>query len=126
MERGELVLWLQPPCSPHGVPLAYYMRQKLRGGACMRKGSASGSCQDRLQHVDWLLRLPCAQVALISGLDEASVKGVLKSKHHDGTHLNNALKVVTIRKEKGKERQGISLPGGSVIPEIDGAGDLSK
>ena len=66
------------------------------------------------------------QVALLSGLDDEAVKGVIKSKAHDGVHLNNALKLITIRKEKGKERQGIALPGGPYIPSVDGAGDPSK
>ena len=66
------------------------------------------------------------QVALLSGVDAEGIQGVLKSKAHDGVHLNNALKLVTIRKEKGKERQGIALPGGPYIPSIDGPGDPSK
>ena len=125
MWRGGLVLRPQSLSAPWWAAGSLHAALPC-GGSTHADGPCPGDCRNALQHVDCLLRLPCAQVALISGLDGASVTGVLKSKHHDGTHLNNALKVVTIRKEKGKERQGISLPGGSVIPDIDGTGDLSK
>lgn len=59
------------------------------------------------------------QVALVCGLDDAAKKDLLRGLAHGGAHLNKLLKFVTVRREKGSKRSGITLLGGPVDPAVD-------